>query len=64
IKKAKNLLDIEAITPEEFAGIKNKYLESDPDPVEIIKKGKNLLDSGVINQEEFDSVKKEYLDAI
>lgn len=64
IKKAKGLLDIDAITQEEFDMIRNKYVEADADPVEKIKKAKGLLDSGVITQEEFNSIKAKYLDEI
>ncbi len=64
IKKAKGLLDIGAITQEEFDGIRNKYVEAESDPVEKIKKAKGLLDSGVITQEEFNAVKAKYLDEI
>jgi hypothetical protein len=64
IKKAKGLLDIDAITQEEFDAIRNKYVEADADPVEKIKKAKGLLDSGVITQEEFNTIKAKYLDEI
>ena len=64
IKKTKDLLDIGAITQEEFDAVRSKYVESDPDPVEKIKKAKGLLDSGVITQEEFNAIKAKYLDEI
>jgi len=63
IKKAKGLLDIGAITQEEFDGIQNKYLESDTDPLERIKKAKNLLDIEVITPEEFAGIKNKYLES-
>ena len=69
IKRAKELLDIEAITDEEFQQLKYKYINQiinsnggHKDPLIEIKKFKELLDMGTINPEEYEEIKKIYLD--
>jgi hypothetical protein len=43
---------------------KEKNLEIEADPMDIIIKSKELLDSGVINEEEFQRIKNKYLEQI
>lgn len=71
IKKVKELLDIGAITEEEYQEMKYNYLQDDivikeffKDPISEIKKAKELFDLEAITDDEFQILKVKYISKI